>query len=342
MKRFFGVGVSLTTILGMTQSAKAEAIALDFSLTTDATTPSLPSQERDWVRNRATDIALNFEPSPLKSIEPPSEPKPPSIEALPLTSDTPIVGGGEMASPRIQVHRATNTHAAAPLALKEAQEVSATDLFAGDADSLVARAVGSAEGTRTPEGGYTAAFYGHIDPGNGVWNLGSFSYQHGASSPEEADEKQLKRLKTQAGVLKQQAQHKGLQLSLQEELNGIDLANQAPLAALDRGYIDWLHQARQLNMPEDEAVLWARIRSFLNPDTGKWNAPGLGNNVYSISHDQARRQTAIAHAIAAYKRRAEETVQVARTPSLEQMTKPPSAEEESIDLLLNMDLFEQD
>lgn len=175
-----------------------------------------------------------------------------------------------------------------------------------------------------------------------VWNLGSFSYQHGASSPEEADEKQLKRLKTQAGVLKQQAQHKGLQLSLQEELNGIDLANQAPLAALDRGYIDWLHQARQLHMPEDEAVLWARIRSFLNPDTGKWNAPGLGNNVYSISHDQARRQTAIAHAIAAYKRRAEETVQVARTPSLEQMAKPPSAEEESIDLLLNMDLFEQD
>ena len=70
-------------------------------------------------------------------------------------------------------------------------------LFHGNSDSLVARAVGSAEGTRTAEGGYTAAYYGHVDPGNHKWNLGSFSYQHGANSPTEADAKQLKWLYNQ-------------------------------------------------------------------------------------------------------------------------------------------------
>ncbi|OLP18842.1 hypothetical protein BST81_07950, partial [Leptolyngbya sp. 'hensonii'] len=71
-------------------------------------------------------------------------------------------------------------------------------LFQGGSFSLVAKAVGAAEGTRTPDGGRTWAYYGHRDPGNGVWNLGSFSYQHGADSPAEADVKQLRRLTGQA------------------------------------------------------------------------------------------------------------------------------------------------
>ena len=76
-----------------------------------------------------------------------------------------------------------------------------------------------------------AAYYGHVDPGNHKWNLGSFSYQHGAKSPAEADAKQLKRLYKQALTLRQQASQCQVNLSLAEELNGIDLANQAPLAA---------------------------------------------------------------------------------------------------------------
>lgn len=173
------------------------------------------------------------------------------------------------------------------------------DLFSGGASSLVARAVGSAEGTRTPAGLRTAAYYGHVDPGNGAWNLGSFSYQHGAPSPEIADEQQLRRLQVQAAILRQQAAAQGLTLSLAEELNGIDLANQAPAAALDRGYIDWLSQARHLGMTGDEAIVWARTRAFLDPDSGQWNAPGLGNTAYGIAQDQERRQRAIATAIAA-------------------------------------------
>jgi len=182
------------------------------------------------------------------------------------------------------------------------QENTATDpIFEGGAESLVARTVGSAEGTRTAEGLRTPAYYGHKDPGNGVWNLGSFSYQHGAKSPEAADERQLARLQTQAATLQQKAAAKGLALTLEEHLNGIDLANQAPMAALDRGgYIDWLADAKKLGMTGAEAVLWARTRSFLNPDTQQWNAPGLGNNINSISRDQERRMQAIARALSSY------------------------------------------
>ena len=339
MKPFFRIGASLTAMfLGVVPSAKAEEIALNFGLPSDETAD--PPSKTDLAGHWPVSLALRFEPSPFQAVKTPSGPAPPP-EALTIPSDPPISRNGERTEPRIQVDGATHPISTNPLLHEnEDQQIKATGLFEGDADSLVARAVGSAEGTRTPEGGYTAAYYGHSDPGNGVWNLGSFSYQHGARSPEEADKKQLKRLKTQAGDLKQQAEDKGLRLSLQEELNGIDLANQAPLAALDRGYIDWLHQARQLNMPEDEAVLWARTRSFLDPDTGKWNAPGLGNQVYSISHDQARRQRAIAQAIEVYKRREEDAVQVARARPLEKITKPPSTEQEGVDLFLTMDLFD--
>ncbi|MGF1460250.1 MAG: hypothetical protein ACFBSG_14645 [Leptolyngbyaceae cyanobacterium] len=173
--------------------------------------------------------------------------------------------------------------------------------FAGGTESLVARAVGSAEGTRTPEGHKNPAYFGHVDPGNGVWNLGTFSYQHGAATPEEADDKQLRRLQKQTEVLREKAQAHELELSSEELLNGIDLANQAPLAALDRGgYIEWLKQARSLGMAGAEAIVYARTRSFLDPDTQRWNAPGLGNNIHSISHDQERRAHAIARAISAF------------------------------------------
>ena len=172
-------------------------------------------------------------------------------------------------------------------------------LFSNDTDSLVAVAVGSAEGTRTADGDRNTHFYGHSDPGNGVWNLGTFSYQHGAGSAEEADAKQLERLKRQAQVMQEKAADRGLKLTLEETLNGIDLANQAPEALLDvAGYIDWLEQAHRLGMTGPDAILWARVQSFIDPKTQRWNAPGLGNTAESITHDQQRRVEAIARAIA--------------------------------------------
>lgn len=169
--------------------------------------------------------------------------------------------------------------------------------FAGGSQSLVARVVGHAEGTRTATGEPTWAYWGHVDPGNRAWNQGTFSYQHAADSPEDADAKQLKRLARQAKALEKQAKAKDIKLSLIEMLNGIDLANQAPLAALDRGYIEWLAEAKQMNLPESEAILWARTWSYWDPDFNTWNAPGLGNTRNSIEADQQRRQWAIAQVL---------------------------------------------
>ncbi|MGB3612705.1 MAG: hypothetical protein WBA10_02845 [Elainellaceae cyanobacterium] len=179
-----------------------------------------------------------------------------------------------------------------------APEMSLDGMFAGGSDSLVARAVGHAEGTRAATGEKTQAYYGHTDPGNGVWNLGSFSYQHDAISPENADEKQLRRLQQQALQLRQQAASRNILLGLQEELNGIDLANQAPEAALDNGgYVDRLAEAYTRGLQGADAILWARTWSYLDPNTKQWNAPGLGNTLWSIRDDQERRRRAIAQVL---------------------------------------------
>jgi hypothetical protein len=206
-------------------------------------------------------------------------------------------------------------------------------LFQGDADSLVAIAVGSAEGTRTPSGCKTRAYRGHSDPGNGVWNLGSFSYQHGADSPEAADAKQLKRLQFQASELMESASEKGLSLTVEQILNGIDLANQSPAAALSRGgYIDRLAQAEEMGLQGTEAILWARTRSYLDPDSGRWNAPGLGNTVGSITHDQQRRMDAIASALG-------QNSPARQVATLPQPSAPDSPQEESLlDRLFNIDI----
>lgn len=168
----------------------------------------------------------------------------------------------------------------------------------------MARTVGHAEGTRTADGGKTRAYYGHTDPGNGVWNRGTFSYQFGNLenlSPEEADQRQLVKLQGQYQVLLQRAAWQRLDLTLEEELNGIDLANQAPLAAIGLpGYIDWLRKAHDRGLRGSEAVLWARVQSFWNPVRNRWDAPGLGNTEDRIIDDQERRRSAIARALDVY------------------------------------------
>ncbi|NEQ98158.1 MAG: hypothetical protein F6K30_15810 [Cyanothece sp. SIO2G6] len=187
----------------------------------------------------------------------------------------------------------------APIA-SEALTPSLANLFVGDTQSLVAIAIGCAEGTRTPNGDKTWAFQGHTDPGNGVWNLGTFSWQHGADSPEEADQKQLARLRKQAVTLNQQAIAFGVPWGLTEQLNALDLANQSPSAALNPGgYLERLKQAHDDGLRGEEAILWARTWSYRHPSGTRWNAPGLGNTHHGIRTDQKRRMDAINQAIAA-------------------------------------------
>ena len=175
-------------------------------------------------------------------------------------------------------------------------------IYEGGSNSLVARTVGSAEGTRKSNGERTKAYYGHVDPGNGVWNLGTFSYQHEASSPEDADEKQLKRLQRQEHQLKEKAAQWKVPLSIEVRLNGLDLANQAPLAALDEGgYIERLAEAYANGKSGEAAIVWARTQAYFDPHKQAWDAPGLGNNRYSIQRDQERRMAAIDSALRRYK-----------------------------------------
>lgn len=288
MKNFSLFVVSLIAfILSMAQGARAGDVGLDFSLPSTQVVAqggrSPTSQQQISTTEAyslvADSVELSFAP-----------------DALPIPAKGETVAEISPPLAPIQVVSATPHVSATP----QDMEV----LFSGGSDSLVAKAVGSAEGTRTPDGGKTWAYGGHSDPGNGVWNLGTFSYQHGANSPEEADAKQLQRLRGQAQMLREKAATRGMSLSLEEELNGIDLANQSPRAALSRGgYIDRLDQAHQMGLKGSEAVLWARTRSYTDPDTGRWNAPGLGNTGPSITRDQERRRKAIEAAIAAQQSR---------------------------------------
>jgi hypothetical protein len=160
-------------------------------------------------------------------------------------------------------------------------------------------AIGGAEGTRRPDGGKNPAYHGHVDPGNGVWNLGSFSWQHGASSPEEADRRQMKRLFRQAVELEERSVRAGLKLSVEEILNGADLANQAPLAALSgdgAAYMDRLKQAKVKGLTGIAAIVDARAKSYIN-GSGRLNAPGLGNSMSAVYRDQERRTIAIRTAL---------------------------------------------
>ncbi|MEO1069311.1 MAG: hypothetical protein AAFW95_09350, partial [Cyanobacteria bacterium J06638_6] len=272
-----------------------------------------PQQLPAGVYRRAVAVALN-ETTSATTLLPPAPPTPtatvlvaaapppvpvPEPEPEEKTSPVPLeLSFVVETSPAVTVAREAKA-AALAAAMMPADPL--LGLFEGNTNSLVAWAVGSAEGTRTPNGAFNPAYRGHTDPGNRVWNMGTFSYQHGAKTPEEADQKQLARLKNQGDVLRRRALKHGLNLSLEETLNGLDLANQSPLASIGRvGYIERLVEAKNNGYEGSEAILVARTRSYINPRTGQWNAPGLGNTEPKIRRDQKRRADAIAKAIAAY------------------------------------------
>ena len=169
-------------------------------------------------------------------------------------------------------------------------KLSTENLFATP-NSLGAIAIGVAEGTRTLSGGYTNLYFGHTDPGNFKHNLGTFAYQHGADTPEEADRKQLQRLKPWITQLEEEAQTVGIHLGTFELVAGVDLMNQSPLAGKD--YIQHLKTCRKLQSDHKEALLCARVRSFVNPTTGELEADGLGSYRTAVRKDQKRRLDAI-------------------------------------------------
>jgi len=306
------IALSLVAFFSSASAARADALA--------APTDNGGAIDLSLGKSDPATLASATTPPAEKQVEKQAAPTEPTTPSNPTPSRSPALSF----DPPVVAEVATVPAPSPPPVAAPAPSTSTqADLFTGGSDSLVARTVGHAEGTRTPNGSKTRAYYGHSDPGNGVWNMGSFSYQHGATSPEEADEKQLRRLERQAEVIRQKADAHRLHLSLEEELNAIDLANQAPLAALDTpGYIEWLKQARARGLTGSDAVLWARTQSYWNPRLNRWEAPGLGNTEDNISHDQNRRLTAIARALDVYQqqtvaRRKEEE------PQIKVANKPP-------------------
>lgn len=160
-------------------------------------------------------------------------------------------------------------------------------------DRALVCSVGAAEGTRDEDCNPTAAYRGHIDPGNGAENLGSFSYQHGASSPAEADQQQLARLRRAEDGLQAQAEAKfGQPLSKPALGAALDLWNQSPAAG--ESFVEHLPTAK----PTGEQIVQARTQSYVDPSTGRLDAPGLGNRLEQVEADQARRTAEVLHQLA--------------------------------------------
>jgi len=132
-------------------------------------------------------------------------------------------------------------------------------------------AIGIAEGTRTANGGYTKAYYGHRDSGDGNWNRGTVSGGRGSNaSPQQVDRQWMAKLTSKAMAVAPLLQRVGLRPGTQGwnrlMFNILDLEVQSPLA--NQGFIRKLPQIIQQGATV-EAIAKARADSFFNPATGR-------------------------------------------------------------------------
>ncbi|MGM9482109.1 TIGR02594 family protein [Roseateles sp. NT4] len=159
--------------------------------------------------------------------------------------------------------------AAAPLAGQRAPSLDLqrfTDPALGS-NAPAAIVIGSAEGTRRPDGSFTAAYGGHTDPGNAAHNRGSFSYQHAATSATDADSRQLQKLSGQLPAYEAAARRAGLDPNNARLASAyLDLFNQSESAA--GRFLDQLGTLR--GQPIDTAHLTQlRVNSFVDASTGE-------------------------------------------------------------------------
>lgn len=152
-------------------------------------------------------------------------------------------------------------------------------------------AIGIAEGTRTPNGGFTKAYFGHRDPADKNWNRGTVSGGRGSSaSPAQVDQQWMARLTRQAmgvaPVLMRMGLREGTAGWNRLMFNVLDLAVQAPLAVPD--FIRKLPQVLRQGATI-EAIAKARADSFINPATGRLEAGGFENSYSRLLRDQRSR-----------------------------------------------------
>lgn len=149
-------------------------------------------------------------------------------------------------------------------------------------DEDLARAIGRAEGTRDRNGNPTTAYQSHTDPGNGKRNQGSFSYQHGAATPEEADRKWLQVLREAEATYQAQAQERyGHKLSRAALVAILDAHTQSPDAA--RRLLAHL----PTHDPSPEQLIAARTAAL------EESRAAIGGAPMNVPKDQQRRIEAI-------------------------------------------------
>jgi hypothetical protein len=153
-------------------------------------------------------------------------------------------------------------------------------------------AIGIAEGTRTPSGGFTRAYHGHKDPGSGAWNKGTVSGQN-ASNAQGVDRQWMGKL-TQLqmrvtpmlrslGVVPGTAGYNRLMFNI------LDSFVQSPLATTGAGgLLSRLGQVVRGGITI-EAIAKARADSYINPATGRLDAGGFGNSYSRLLADQRSR-----------------------------------------------------
>lgn len=152
-------------------------------------------------------------------------------------------------------------------------------------DDVLKRAIGRAEGTRDINGNPNPAYHGHDDPlQNGrCKNQGSFSYQHCAASPEEADRKWLAVLRERAMPrIQSQCEAKfGEPLSSAALVVALDGYTQSPDAGLR------FVQSLATYDPSPEQLIEARIAAL------EASRAALGGRPMNVSADQRRRVLAV-------------------------------------------------
>lgn len=131
-------------------------------------------------------------------------------------------------------------------------------------------AIGIAEGTRTPNGGYTKNYYGHRDIGDGNWNVGTVSGGRGGGSPQQVDRKWMGSLtRTQmqyAPLLARFGIKPGTQGYNRLMFNVLDLSVQSPLAL--QTFVTKIPQIVRGNLTV-ESIAKARADSFFVPGTNR-------------------------------------------------------------------------
>lgn len=190
-------------------------------------------------------------------------------------------------------------------------------MLEGGGNSQIAKLVGMAEGNRTADGSKTKNYYGHVDPNNGAYNIGSFSAQgsYNTGNAETSDQRVIDQLlRPNIQKLYESASKNQVAVTPKLMMNYIDLLNQAPDAATGwsngAGFLGNIASVRGREN-DDEALKTLRAEGFRNKQ-GRLET--TFDSLESLRYDQGRRQGEINTALGAFNL-GSKGPQVSSTPS---------------------------